>query len=449
MRILIANFPWCVEGQCGVRAGSRWPFTAQGPATYLPFPFFLAYTASYLKRNGYQVKMIDAIAESLDEESFLERVVRYKPQMIIAETSTPSFEHDIGIALRIKERLDTICVCVGPHATVYARDILTTHPVIDYVLMGEYELAAAGLADALEQKRDIQYTEGVAYRQGREIRINRPGPTLKDLDRLPWPEREDVPLYNYNDGFCGLPEPHVQMLASRGCPFRCTFCLWPQVMYQEHVHRRRDPRLVIDELEWLIRTYDFKAVYFDDDTFNVNKPYVVEICNEIKKRGIHIPWAAMARADLMDQELLREMREAGMYAIKYGIESANIEILRRCKKNMDIERCRKIVKETKKIGIRVHLTFCLGLPGETPHTIQESLCFLRQVDPDSVQFSLATPFPGTELYNDLKQNNLLKTRDWSQYNGNIRAVAGTGELSPADLERYLGQVRILQKNSSR
>ena len=205
-------------------------------------------------------------------------------------------------------------------------------------------------------------------------------------------------------------------------------------MYKEYKYRKRGPSTVVNEMDYLIKKFGFKAVYFDDDVFNIDKGHVLAICKEIEKRAIKIPWAAMARADLMDKELLEIMRNCGLYAIKYGIESANQEILDFCKKNMDLSVATSMISLTKKLGIKVHLTFCLGLPQETKATINNTAKFIQETRPDSFQVSIATPFPGTEYYEYLEEKGLLVSKDWSDYDGNYKYIVKNQELDANDLE---------------
>jgi radical SAM superfamily enzyme YgiQ (UPF0313 family) len=449
MRIALINFPWNINGRFGVRAGSRWPFSSEpgenGYIHYIPFPFFLAYATSLLKKETKETKLIDAVAEGIDEQRFIEEVLSYNPELIVIETSTPSFKNDLRIIHNIHRKLPNcqIALC-GPHASVFPEQILREYNFVNYILIGEYEYILLDLANHLENNLSLESILGLVYRGRSKIRINDPRATIDNLDNLPWPERESLPIYKYNDGFCNLPQPNVQMWTSRGCPFQCIFCLWPQTMYREHKYRKRNPIDVVDEMEWLINNFDFKAVYFDDDVFNIDRDHVLGICEEIKTRKIKIPWAAMARADLMDEELLKSMSDAGLYAIKYGIESANQNILNFCKKNMDLDKVDSIIKFTKKIGIKVHFTFCLGLPGETKKTIQETVRFIQANQPDSLQFSFATPFPGTDYFKYMNDRNWLLSENWSDYDGNYKCIIKTQELSSKDLERI--RIALYSKN---
>jgi len=440
MHTVLLNLPWTKGGRLGVRAGSRWPFTLQpekdGRIYYVPFPFFLAYATAYLKKHKKGARLIDAIAEELDVPALISRLKLYSPALILAETSTPSYQGDLAIMQSIHENFPDckIALC-GPHASTFPSEILRGYQFIDYVLVGEYEYTLLELVNALEGSLSARAISSLAYRENHAIVVNNTRSSIEDLDTLPWPEREDVPIYRYNDAFAEMPVPTVQMWSSRGCPFQCKFCLWPQTMYREHKYRMRNPRDVVDEMEHLVNRYGFKAVFFDDDIFNVNKGHILGICREIKKRSMRIPWAAMARADLMDGELLAVMRGAGLSAIKYGIESVDNAILKSCRKNLYMDKAESVITITKKLGVKVHLTFCIGLPGETRQTIRETAEFARRMNPDSLQFSFATPFPGTEYFEDVKEKGNLLSNDWSDYDGGCKCVVKTKELSPDALER--------------
>ncbi len=440
MKVVLANLPWKVNNRYGVRGGSRWPFTIEqeegGRRNYVPFPFLLAYAASFLKKYGKEAVLIDAVSEGIEEDLLMERVAGLTPDAIVIESSAPSFKNDVRIAEEIKrDHRDLNIIFVGPHVSSLPSETLSEHKAVDYVLIGEFEHALLCLVNFLEKRGPKDKIPGLAYRENGYIRINKGNSAVEDINDLPWPERETLLMYKYNDGFCGLPKPNVQMSTSRGCPYKCMFCLWPQTMHNGHSYRKRKPEKVIDELAWLVEKYDFKAVYFDDDTFNIDRDHVLAICSEIKKRKIHVPWAAMARADLMDEEVLRCLSKSGLYAIKYGIESADEKILELCKKNMDLGRTRKVIKLTRDLGIKVHLTFCLGLPGENHQSIQKTTRFIEDVEPDSLQISFATPFPGTEYFDYIKDRGWLISNDWSDFDGNYKSVVRTQELSCKDMER--------------
>ena len=459
MRVLLANPPWIVNGIKGVRAGSRWPhLKIPEEEYYMPFPFFLAYSASLLKKNKINVLLVDAVAEGIKDTKFLDKIKNYKPNIVLLEISTPSLEIDLGRARKIKEFNKSIKIALaGLDMSIRNPKFLEKNKFIDFVLVAEYEFTLLGLVNCLKNKDKLSKVPGLIYRDKGRIIINKNRP-LGDINKLPWPLREQLPMHKYHDCPGGIPQPSIQVLASRGCPYHCIFCAWPQIMYHGSNYRVRDPIDVVDEMEFLVRKKGFKSVYFDDDTFNIGKERILKICDKIKKRKLKVPWAIMARADLMDKELLDEMKSAGLYAVKYGIESAVQKLVDNANKDLNLKKAEEMIEYTNKIGIKTHLTFMFGLPGETHETIQKTIDFALRMNPESVQFSITTPFPGTSYYKDLNKRGMLLSKKWSDYDGNFRSVIKTRELSAKDLENAVRiayntwaehrQKRIKDKKSS-
>ncbi|HNW36229.1 MAG TPA: radical SAM protein, partial [Candidatus Ozemobacteraceae bacterium] len=204
----------------------------------------------------------------------------------------------------------------------------------------------------------------------------------------------------------------------------------------------RDPADVADEMAWCLKRWPFKAVYFDDDTFNISKPHVLQLCEEIKKRNITIPWAAMCRADRFDRETLEECRKAGLFAVKYGIESADQSIIDGIHKNLNLETAEQVIAMTRELGIKVHLTLVLGLPGETEQTIKKTWRFVKRVKADYMQFSLSTPYPGTELYEQAAKKGWIEAIDWSSFNADSQASMRTDALTREQLESWIRTLNL-------
>jgi anaerobic magnesium-protoporphyrin IX monomethyl ester cyclase len=242
-------------------------------------------------------------------------------------------------------------------------------------------------------------------------------------------------MEKYLDAPGGIPEPTAQMIASRGCPFGCIFCAWPQLMYNSRSYRVRKPASVVDEMEYLLKERKFNSVYFDDDTFNINKQNVLGICREIQERGLDAAWAIMARPDTMDEEMLVNLKEAGLCAAKYGVESANQGLLDNINKGMDLKKADRMIRLTKSLGIKIHPTFTFGLPGETPDTIKRTIDYAMSLKADSIQFSILTPYPGTKFYEQLDRKGQIISHNWADYDGASKCVIKTENLEPQDLEK--------------
>ncbi|MCX5692594.1 MAG: radical SAM protein [Candidatus Omnitrophica bacterium] len=436
MKIVLANLPWKVGDRWGVRAGSRWPhIKASQEGDYLPFPFFLAYAAALLKKNGYEVYLIDAIAEKLPCENFINKVKKIAPDFIVAETSTVSTYNDMSILQKLHKSMKII-VC-GPDINITKKEFLEGHRFIDYVLVGEYEMILLDLMEHLKKSSILDGVKGIIYREDTRIIKNPERPLLDNLDLLPWPMRESLPMERYYDVPGGLLIPSVQMVASRGCPFQCIFCAWPQIIYKKGSYRTRSIKDVVDEMEYLVNYFGFKSIYFDDDTWNIGKERILEFCKDVSKRGedgrLRIPWAIMARADLMDENQLTVLKKAGLYAVKYGIESADQDILNKAKKSMDLKKTEHMVKLTMAMGIKTHLTFTFGLPGETRATIEKTINYALKLNPTSAQFSITTPYPGTDYFMDLEKEGRIITKDWSEYDGNYKSVFYSNLLTAEEL----------------
>jgi len=456
-KVFLGNPPWSKPGFYGVRAGSRWPHFEVETNNYMPFPFQLAYAAALLERDGVNVLLIDAIAEKSSTESYLDRIKEFKPDLIVHEVSTPSFAADISMVKKIRERLgDTVKIALcGPHAPMSGAEFLKTHPIVDLVFVGEYELALHRAVVAMDAGDDFSSVPGMVFHNSNnQIIVTGPSETLKDIDELPWPARHFLPMENYFDNPGSIPEPALQMWASRGCPYSCSYCIWPQLMDGDY-YRPRQPEAILDEMEHVCKQYNYKSVYFDDDTFNIGKKRMLEFCRQKIERKLNLPWAIMARADLMDREILQAMADSGLKAVKYGIESASQELIDKIGKNLDLNKAIENVELTKSLGIKVHLTFMFGMPGETKESALKTVELAKKLNPESVQFSILTPLPGTKIYNELLEKGHLEVSDWERLDGYFSSVVRTDAMSSEELEEMVEYAwrswvkhRALQKPST-
>ncbi len=430
---LLLNLPWRDGSKRGVRAGSRWPHLKdESEGLYTPFPFFLAYAASLLRKNNMDALVIDAVAEKITERGFMERVLSSDADYFIIETSVPSFNNDLKFIKKLSQTGKFIVLC-GPHAEIYNTEFLEKHEFVDFVLCGEYEFTLLELIRHLQDGRELSGIAGLIYRD-RGKAVKNPPREPSDINLLPWPDRTMAGMEYYWDLPGDIPYPSVQMLASRGCSFGCSFCLWPQVMYGGNHYRVRDLEDVLDEMEYLVREKHYRSVYFDDDTFNIGKERMLEFCKLLKDRGLHkVPWAIMARADLMDEQILREMKSAGLFAVKYGVESPDKFLLEESGKKMDLDKTTRMIKFTRSLGIKVHLTFCFGFMRETEESIQKTVRYAIACDPDSVQFSILTPFPGTALFDELDRSGKILTKNWDEYDGHQNCIFKPDLLTPQAL----------------
>jgi anaerobic magnesium-protoporphyrin IX monomethyl ester cyclase len=433
MKILLAN-P-AVRESIGntreryfIKAGSRWPWSyiknKKEKNGCCFFPFFLAYTANVLRKGGFDVQVIDGVAMDLPEEEFLRRVKRIKPELIVIETATHAINHDLLLCRKLKENLTgTKVLLSGAHATTFARQILEASDHVDFIAMGEYEYTTLELAKRLADGGDDFKIEGLGYKLGGEIWVSARKGFIENINSLPYPAFDLFPsndspeLSVYRDGICTY-FPAVTLHSSRGCPFRCDFCMWNQIMYDNGPYRVFQPSRVADEMEYVMEKFGAKEVYFDDDDFFVNKQHVLDICREIKERNLKIKWSCMGDAITCDEEMIRTMADSGCIFLKFGVESGSRQILKNIEKPLDPEKAVQLARWCRKYGIMSHATFCFGLDGETGETMKKTLS------------------PGTMYYNKLRERGYLKELNWDAFDGTMSCAFDTEELSAREVESF-------------
>ena len=276
-----------------------------------------------------------------------------------------------------------------------------------------YGIIVKDVINSLENGKDLKNVDGITYKENGRIRHNKDAELIKDLDALPYPAWHHIDIMDYFDG--GKLYPFVDMIAGRGCPYRCSFCLYPQVMHG-HKYRLRSAKNVVDEMEYDVDKYPYiKEIFFEDDTFLANVGRAKEICDEIIQRKIDIKWSVNCRCDVIDRELFEKMKKAGCRMVLVGPESGSQAILNNVNKKLTLNTVQRFVNVVKKTGLQIHSCFVLGLPGETKKTIQKTIDFALNLDTDTIQFSAAVPFPGTEFYGWAKQKGYLKATKWSDW----------------------------------
>ncbi|MCM8534401.1 MAG: radical SAM protein [Lentisphaeraceae bacterium] len=440
MKVLLFNSSWYDANDSmkwGVRAGSRWPHMQQRAATaelprYIPFPFFMATAAAVLRQTGYEVKILDAIAEDMNLEESYEIITDFNPDVIFSESSTPSLNWDKQVFATLHEKFpEAIIVSGGSQGVSMVPEIMQGSAIPHYWLGGEFDLSLLQLVEALEGKGELEKVPGLITRE-----FTNPPAVVENVLELPSPLYEDLPVKSYSDPVCGLPAPVAQVWLSRGCPYKCTFCVWPQVVFGNNKYRTRSIDDALDDIEKLINVHGCESFYFDDDTTNVGPKRMIELAEGIKARGLDkYPWSMMARADCMNDAALEALKSAGLYSIKYGVESIAESLVDSCEKGTNLKKFRRAIEYTRELGIKLHLTFMFGIPEETEETIQETLDFAMDIAPESAQFSLCTPFPGTKFYKQCEDNGWLITKDWGRFLGSDEAVVSTPWLSADQLQK--------------
>ena len=400
MKVLFSNPPWWDIAdntlRCGVRAGSRWPFTMPANALpgdfkfggYLPYPFFMGYAATYAaKATGADVRMWDSIALREGYVTYFDRFREESFDYVFIETATPSWEHDRQVIARLHEESPgTKIVVCGPITTTKSQEILDTLPV-HACIKGEYEKGSVKVLDGARGIIDFDLL------------------TIAEMNAAPPPYLDNAIAHRYFDhNPIGQQYPHAHVWSSRGCPYKCVFCVWPATMTGNDPDgtsvrkvRHYSPEYMEAYLSDIVGRYGYRSIYFDDDTFNLGNSHALKMCEVMRKIGL--PWSAMCRADTSKMETWAVMKDAGCFGVKIGFESGNQYVLDKIvNKHLDLEYAREVVHEIKRLGMTVHGTFTVGLPGETREQMQDTLRFIESLPLDSHQLSGTAEIEGTPLH---------------------------------------------------
>jgi len=434
MKILVINEPF-VRDFCRTQ---RWAARTRGRV--LRAPDWLAYAAAVLEKNlpGVTVKLFDFPAMNWDKKAFAGLIHKEQPDFVVLDSTTPSLFSDLECARIVKERSSSRVIMVGPHISALPEETLALGAgAVDAGCIGEYDYT---VLDVVRNFNDLSAVRGICYlKDGKPVRTEA-RPLIDNLDAVPFPAWHHLDLMRYFDG--GKLYPYIDIISGRGCPNRCIFCLWPQVMHGV-AYRLRSPRNVVDEIEHDIklcpRVVRGGEFFFEDDTFTVHKERAVAICEEILRRGLKITFSVNGRADSYDREMFSMMKKAGCREVLVGFESGVQDILNSMRKNITVEQSRAFTAAAKEAGLQVHGCFVIGLPGETEATARQSVDFALGLGLDTLQFSGAVPFPGTEFFATCEENNWLKTKDWSRWldAGEQQAIVQYPSISPERIGYYV------------
>jgi radical SAM superfamily enzyme YgiQ (UPF0313 family) len=408
MKVLIINEPYI----SGFNRAQRWAGRTRGRA--LRAPDWLAYAAAVLERAGVDAKLFDFPAEDRDKSDLARLVRNEDPDYVVLDSTTPSIYSDIDCARICKEQSRTKVIMVGPHASALPEETLRiAEGAVDVIAIGEYDYT---VLDIVNNDHDLKAVKGICRLENGEPVRTEPRPLIDDLDSLPFPAWHQLDLMKYFDG--SKLYPYIDIFSGRGCPHRCVFCLWPQVMHGHKV-RLRSPQNVVDEIEYDIRLYpqvvNGGEFFFEDDTFTLLKPNAMAICEEILHRGMKLTFSVNARADTADEELFRLLKMAGCRQLLVGLESGDHGMLARMNKRESLDDGHRFMDLAKRSGLQVHGCFVLGLPGENRDSMERTIQYALALGLDTVQFSAAVPFPGTKYFNYCRDAGLLKNLRWNEW----------------------------------
>ena len=380
-------------------AGARYQATREIRSYW--YPTWLAQPAAIVPGS----KLIDAppAGLTLDDVTPLAR----RHDLVVVHTSSPTFAGDVKVAEALKAENPSLLVgFVGPKVAVQPERSLLASAAIDFVAREEFDFTVAEVAEG----RPFASVDGISYRDASgQVVHNADREILEDMDRLPFVTpvyKRDLRAEDYYIGY--LLHPYLSLYTGRGCRSRCTFCLWPQTV-GGHRYRTRSVASVLAEAELVRELFpQVKELFFDDDTFTDDRGRAEEIARGLGRLGI--TWSCNAKANV-PRETLQVLKDNGLRLLLVGYESGNQQILINIKKGLRVDRARRFAADCRELGITVHGTFILGLPGETKETIEETIRFAREVNPHTIQVSIAAPYPGTELYRQAIENGWLPDDD--------------------------------------
>lgn len=401
-------------------------------------PMGLLYLSSVLLENKYNVSIIDADIEDLLLEDVKEKIRKEKPNIVGITMNTFQTKSVFETAQAVKDVNPEIIVIVGgPHPTIVEKELLEACQWIDISVIGEGELTMLEIVKAIEKDGTLGNIDGICYRNGGNIKMTSPRKFIENLDTLPLPAIDLVqPIERYRGIFPSSRKPTIQVMASRGCPFKCTFCSNP--VWGKKV-RFRSPESVLNEVEWLHKRFGVREIFFHDDTFNLNREWFEKICNGIIDKGLNekIKFKTPFRVNknLIDEELLNLAKKAGFWMIFYGVESGNQKILNITRKGTTLEEIERAFKLTRKAGIKTYGSFMIGNIDENPETIKDTINFAKKIHPDFFGFAIAIPYPGSEFYETAKKRGYLIEKDFTKYDFR-KCILRTEYLSETDVEKF-------------
>jgi anaerobic magnesium-protoporphyrin IX monomethyl ester cyclase len=424
MKILLLFPKW--TGNYGIigyfaKRASTWP------------PLNLAYLAGIAEKQGHKVKIIDGEAENISISEMVEQAALFKPDIIGLTATTPFFHVTAKLAEELKHHFNrTPIILGGSHITILKEKVF--NPSFDYAFIGESDHSWPLFLNQYENGKDISKVKGILYRKNGSIRFSGEAEPIIDIDSIPLPARHLLMLDKYKIGTLQGKKTFTTVMTMRGCPFKCIFC--STKVFGNRV-RKRSPRLVVDEMISVISKFNIKHFILLDDTLSLDREHILELCNIIIDEKLGITLDGSTRANLVDEELVSKMAEAGFIRISFGLESVDPNIRTIMKKNVPLESYREANKLTSKYNIETLNSCMIGLPGETVATVRKTLRFLRNSrEIKQANISIATPYPGTELYEMAKKGEhgmRLLTDNFAEFRRYGSAVMSVGDLSPADL----------------
>ncbi|WXG42257.1 MAG: radical SAM protein [Candidatus Freyarchaeum deiterrae] len=366
-------------------------------------PLGLGYIAAYLKQHNISVELVDCTF--ISQEEALEKIRRSNPKIIGIYSMFSMKSKSLKIAKLTRKNCELL-VTGGPLPTLKPEEYLND---FDIVVIGEGEETMLELVQNFENRHDFSKVSGIAYKDKGKIKVTPPREQIKNLDSMPFPARELFDNKGYKEYyFKKFGYTTTTIMSSRGCPFDCDFCSRP--VFGNKL-RTRSPANVVDEMETVVEL-GYDRIFFSDDCFTLSRKGLIEVCNEIIRRGVKIDWECLSRVDTVDREVTQKMKQAGCVRVFFGIESGNESVLALMNKRISLKQAEEAVHLTKQSGIQVGAFFIVGYPGENNETILDTVRFASSLPLDYLSFTMPYPIPGTPLYDRMKEDIIFE--DWEE-----------------------------------
>ena len=371
----------------------------------LYFPFGLAYVASSLQNAGHDLTVVDMEGSALSESEALAEIVRSAPEMVAFGGMVTRFRFVRDLARLVRRELPEVFLVAGNSGATTVPELYIKSCGLDCAVLGEGEVTARELANAVSSGADWRAVPGIAWvdDSGNLVKSS-PREPVQDLDSLPWPAWDLFPTENYVSSMDHRQKKvrHMEVLASRGCPFNCVYCYR---IYGRHV-RRRSPASIVAELKELVRRYQIEYTGFPDDLFTSDRNFVMETCRLIRSELPGLKWSCLGRVNTVDREMLLAMRDAGCDWISYGIESGCDRMLTEMKRGVTAQQCLDAIKLTESVGIHADGSFIIGMFGETRESVMDTVEFCRRAD-ITAPMLFVTPYPGTAIFQEALDRGLI------------------------------------------
>jgi len=404
----------------------------------------IAMIAAYLEQNGYKVKILDAYALELSHEQVKDNVQEIKPTAVLTGSSTPTHKNAMKILENTKKiDKDITTIYGGPHVTSSPQTAIKEY-FVDFLVINEGEMTALELMNFItkrsaQKKEDIK---GICYMENGKIEFTEKRPLLMDLDILPMPAYHLLPMDVYKAyGWLDVGRRFTTVVTSRGCPFKCSFCV--SAKNNGNFWRQRSAEKAFEEIKLLYDKYNIRHIYFQDDEFCVNHRRVIDICNMIVDNKMDLYWECLTRVNHVDEELIKNMARAGCKSILYGVEVGYEEGFKKIPKPITLEMVERAVRLTQKYKIMAKATFIFGFPWESEKELKQTIKFAKKLDADLTFFNTLTPYRGAELYSIMKEENLIINEDdFEHYGTHSNTLIKTRYLSPKEIEYWIGRAYL-------